>query len=340
MKFYEREFFVSRIISGRLKYEKDGLVLFMHPLTVTQNYEAQEVFKTTYNEALSEGIMTEEEGLLMLVEHGLWTDDEQELMEGIEKDMEQLKVEVYEAFFKTSLKDAARDLLKKATKKYSELYEKRHHYDYVNCQGLSTYARWSWIIENSVRNADGSPYKWEEITTQDFLAHYQSSGLGEGEYRELARTEPWRTIWTAGKTNGKLFDVPGVELTIEQKTLMAWSGLYDNVGESHESPPDEIIEDDDALDGWLLVQRRDRDRDRVKSQAEGGLSEKTMNSDEVIIFGDGDGIDKVNAMNTPESKWTKTQRMKQLEEAGDKGVRYDKFDDMVQRRTIEQNKST
>jgi len=64
-----------------------------------------------------------------------------------------------------------------------------------------------------------------------------------------------------------------------------------------------------------------------------------MNADEVIIFGDGAGVDAVHSMNTPESKWTKSQRMKQLSEAGDKGVRYDKFDDMVQKRTIEQNKS-
>ena len=121
---------------------------------------------------------------------------------------------------------------------------------------------------------------------------------------------------------------------------MAWSGLYDNVGESHEAPPDEIVEDDDALDGWLLVQKRERDRDRVKSQAENTIGEKNMNADEVIIFGDGDGIDKVNSMNTPESKWTKAQRVKQLSEAterGEEGVRYEKFDDMVQKRIIDQN---
>ena len=179
MKFYEREFFVSRIASGLLKYEKDGLLLYMHPLTSLQVYESQEIFKQTYEQALSEGIMTEEEGLLMLVEHGLWTDEEQDIMNGIEKDMEKLKIEIYQAYFKSSLRDAARDLLQKATKKYTELYEKRHFYDYVNCQGLSTFARWNWIIENSVKYADGRPYDWGEISTQDFLAHYQSSALDE-----------------------------------------------------------------------------------------------------------------------------------------------------------------
>ena len=115
MKFHEREFFVARIMSGRLKYEKNGLTLFINPSTVEQNYEAQEVFKNTYEKALSEGIMTEEECLLMLVEQGLWNDEDQESMDGLEKDIEQLKIEIYEAFFNEFTRNAARDLLKKAS---------------------------------------------------------------------------------------------------------------------------------------------------------------------------------------------------------------------------------
>lgn len=337
MKLHEREFFVSRIMSGLLKYEKDDLILFMHPLDAGQYYEAQEVFQKTYREALSEGIMTEEECLLMLVEHGLWNDEKQETMDGIEKDMETLKIEVFEAYFKESVKNAAKDLLNKAKIKYSELHDERHSYDFVTCLGVSTFARFNWIIENTTKHLDGSMCDWEEISMQDVLMHFQKSQIPEDDFRELARSEPWRTMWSTGKANGQLFDKPGVELTVEQRTLMAWSGLYDSVQESPEAPPDELIEDNDALDGWLLVQKRNRERDKAKEQAESQFSDKTMNADEVIVFGD---RDKVSALNTPESKWTKAQRMKQLDEAGDKGVRYDKFDDMVQKRIIEQNQST
>ena len=336
MKFHEREFFVARIMSGRLKYEKNGLTLFINPSTVEQNYEAQEVFKNTYEKALSEGIMTEEECLLMLVEQGLWNDEDQESMDGLEKDIEQLKIEIYEAFFNEFTRDAARDLLKKASKKLSELHERRHFYDFVNCQGVATYARFYWIIENTTKHADGSECNWEEISSQDILMHYQASIISESQYRELARTEPWRTIWSTGKANGRLFDKSGIELTLEQRTLMAWSGLYDSVGESHESPPDKVIEDDDALDGWLLVQKRDRERDKAKSQAESKMSEKTMNADEVYLFGDREAV---AALDTPESKFTRAQRMKQLEESGGKGVRHDKFEDMVQQRIIQQNQT-
>ena len=38
--------------------------------------------------------------------------------------------------------------------------------------------------------------------------------------------------------------------------------MYDNVYESHERPNDKIIEDDDCLDGWFIVQRRKHEKDK------------------------------------------------------------------------------
>jgi hypothetical protein len=35
--------------------------------------------------------------------------------------------------------------------------------------------------------------------------------------------------------------------------------MYDNVYESTECPPDEVINDDDVLDGWFVKQRKDRE---------------------------------------------------------------------------------
>ena len=35
--------------------------------------------------------------------------------------------------------------------------------------------------------------------------------------------------------------------------------MYDNVYESTECPPEEVINDDDVLDGWFIKQRKDRE---------------------------------------------------------------------------------
>jgi hypothetical protein len=36
--------------------------------------------------------------------------------------------------------------------------------------------------------------------------------------------------------------------------------MYDNVYESMECPPDEVIKDDDMLDGWFIQQHKDREK--------------------------------------------------------------------------------
>ena len=86
--------------------------------------------------------------------------------------------------------------------------------------------------------------------------------LGESEIRELARSEPWKSIWSSSKNEGVLFGKRAIELSEEQKHLIMWSTMYDSIGESPDSPSDKIIADDDMLDGWLILQRREREHNK------------------------------------------------------------------------------
>ena len=38
--------------------------------------------------------------------------------------------------------------------------------------------------------------------------------------------------------------------------IVIWSKMYDNVQESIDAPIQSVMEDDDALDGWFIVQNR------------------------------------------------------------------------------------
>ena len=62
-----------------------------------------------------------------------------------------------------------------------------------------------------------------------------------------------------------------------------WSGLYDSVYESPDAPAEEIIKDDDLLDGWLIHQRRKSEQDKKKQKAEGILG-KNSDADDVFVM--------------------------------------------------------
>ena len=63
--------------------------------------------------------------------------------------------------------------------------------------------------------------------------------------------------------------------------------MYDNVYESSESPSEEVIDDDDLLDGWFIIQRKKQEKEKLQSEvANMTNNEKITNSEEVYIFTD------------------------------------------------------
>ena len=330
MELYEREFFISRICAGYLKYKlNNDIAVYIRPLTKGQYYEAQEIFMESLEEALNNGVMTPEESMEMLFENGLWDEEREEQLIAIEKSVEDYKVGIYESFFRTKEKEKYRALLKEANILWSQYYRDKHSYDYVNTTGVATYARWNWIIENTTSYEDGSSYDWKHIDVQNLLAKYQESFLEEWRVRELARTEPWRVIWRTGKDN--LFDQKGVELTLNQKNLFVWSMTYDSVSESHEPPPQEVIQDNDALDGWFLKEARKREGETFKQNAESNLG-ITADADEVFMMApDKEDRKKINRLNDPMVRQQQYDRMKKIK--GEKGdnVSYYEFNDVRQR---------
>jgi hypothetical protein len=63
------------------------------------------------------------------------------------------------------------------------------------------------------------------------------------------------------------------------------------VYKNSECPSDAIVEDDDALDGWMIKQRRKREKELGKNKVDSMLSDKTRNADQVYVFCDEEGIE-------------------------------------------------
>ena len=342
MEPYEREFYISRICAGYIKYKiNPELSIYVHPLTIDQQYEANEVFRDAYNEALLSEVITGEECMEMLKDIDLWSDKEEESLERLGKDIEELKVQLYNAAFRNELKNTIRKALSKAKNKFLELASKRATYDFLTCKGYAVFCRYNWTLENATKYPDDSTYDWEHVDLNSVLSFYHKEQLDDEQLRELAKTEPWRSIWSSSKKNGAIFNRCGVELTEEQRSLIAWSSMYDNVYESMECPPDNVIEDDDVLDGWLIIQKRKREEEQKKSSADNVIgNSKINNADEVFIMTDPQSAKDVDSLNDPVTQATKKARVKDIkrrEKAGKKFTKHAKLRDVKQRVQMEAN---
>ena len=270
MELHEREFLVSKIILGYfvLKIKKD-LVLIVPPLTVKQNFLSQEAYKQAYDDALFSGVYTRKEMLEILKENGVWTKEQEDKMQENSLVLDRLKERFFDNFFLPASKDIKKEI-KQLEREQLRLHETKHANDHLDCEGIASYSRWSWMIENNTFYESGEKYAFEDVDVSTVLRYYHQERIPQEKIRELARTSPWRNIWAnCNQIPKDAFDRKPNELSEHQTSLLDWTRLYDNISESAEPPKEAIINDDYALDGWLIKQRNKRDnRKREKRSYE------------------------------------------------------------------------
>ena len=328
MKQHEREFFISLIRCGKVFINHNNLRLVIKPLTLDQVFESCEVYNTSYNQGYIDGIMTEEEMNDWMVINELWDRRDDELTEKIKKDIEQFKVEIYNARNNTPLREGIRSYLRAAESKLGSHLQRKNQYFQNTTEGYASIEKLSWCIRNSTYCND-KLYDFNEISLQYVVDEWQSSFLTDKQSRELARNEPWKSLWIVRENaNTKLFNISdNCELTHNQKNLIIWSQMYDNIQESLDCPSKDVIEDDDMLDGWFIIQGKKREKERAEQELDKNIdSNKIKNSSEVFVIADNDAdANKINNLNDSHAAIIKRQREALIRKKG--SVTQDQFAD-------------
>jgi hypothetical protein len=313
MKHHEREFFIYMIRSGKIYIEKDNTTLIIHPPTIDQSFEASLIYDKAYKQAMIDGIMSEDEINEWMLESGLWSLDKDKKSDGFKQDLEKLKIEIYNNRSDSKLREKIRLYIRSGEKQYAEHLREKTQYYQNSREGYALSEKVSWIIKNCTYK-NNKLYDFKDISLSYVIDEWQNSILSESIIRELAREEPWKSLWSIRENIGiKLFNnTDGQELTQNQKHLITWSQVYDNIQESIDCPTEEVIKDDDLLDGWFIVQSKKREKERLEKDFESKTqNEKIKNSSEIYVMADRNdpnSINKINQLNDAHAKAIKQQR--------------------------------
>ena len=314
MELYKREHLISRIAAGYIPVTiKDKRYKVYHPDNDIA-LQASELYIDEYEKAIESELFDDEDILNLLVGLGLWTDEkENELLKIVPGHIEYWKIELYEKMLQTKTQRQIRKYLDIAKKEYSKLYAIRHSFDSITRAGYANYVKNMYAISKSTRYK-GKKVNWDKVDLNAIMNKYYSSLVGTEVVRMLARTHPWNGVWPVLKTNGKIFD--NTFLTTEQQALISWSNMYDKIYESPDCPSDEVINDDDMLDGWLLIQKRKRESSRQKAEMETKLGGKLGNADDVFLMAETpEDAQKIDILNDPHMSKIKKERMNQVKSA-------------------------
>ena len=317
MNPYEREYFISRLRTGFYILSDGPTKIKLLAPTIEQEYEASEHYLEAYNSCVMDGIMTEDEMHDWMMAEDLWSEAKDKQFEVAEKDIENLKVQVYQNRSKEHARKEARKYLRRAEHTLKNLRSEKEEYFLNTCEGIASTEKAFKLFEMCCY-LDGEPYGFPNDNTSTLYYSWLSTILREKQVRELARTDPWRSCW-ALKDSANLFANKNTELTIDQKNILIWSQMYDNIQESMSCPSEAVIDDDDMLDGWMILQKRKNASDKAQAELEAGLTNsKIANSDEVYIMTDNaKDAETINSMNSMSAQQVKKERMAVIKTRGE-----------------------
>lgn len=305
---------LNRIIQGRLRLRLGDLVLFIHEPTQEIIEESFDIYDQYYEKAYFSGVYIQEEITELLIENDLWNPVEERNIEKLKDRIENLKVQAYENFHNKRKLMGTKRQIRATERDLGTLMHKKVQFDHMSCGGVASFARRSWIIEKTTKNTDGSDFDFSRISCSAIMDRYSDATIETADFRKVARSEPWRSVWITSKKRGDAFGRSASELDQNQLALCTFSVMYDNVHESPESPQEDIIEDDDCLDGWFTTQRRKYEKDKKQRQVDDLIkNDKIKNSQEVFLMADNmDQAKEILDLNDPHSRNILNQRNAQI----------------------------
>jgi len=326
---------LNRIIQGRLRINVDGLVLFIYEPDSFILEESYEVYEEAKRKAYFSGCYLKDDAVNLLCELGLWTPFDKKTSKELEKTIEDLKVHLYENFFKKKEAIGIKANIRMKEKLRDEILQKERQFDYLTCEGVAGFTRKSWILSNTTKTIEGDTYDFKENAPSKILDIYGAKTITTKEFRKVARSSPFRSMWTSSKTRGDVFGKCAVKMDGQQLALVSYAMMYDNVYENPEQPSDSVINDDDALDGWFIVQKRKHEKDRKASEADGILSGSiNQNAQEVMLMANSsEDAKNIYDLNNDHARMKLATRQSQID-ANDGELHFKDFADIKQERAI------
>jgi len=327
MEQVEAENAIARIIAGVTRCKVKDLSSSFSNYLIKNNtryhkYIASELYKDFLNEGLEFGLYDDNEYKNFLVDNEIWLLDKEKKLKSLQEDIEELKVRMFSSSFNTQAMNTARKVLILAKDDLNKLYYEKIAFNYLTASGFAEMEKNKFLIgmslyQNDIQVIPDEEAYWEfpYYILNQIIYNYKQTRFNETQFRWLARNEPWRSYWLAKKTENSLLNIPAVDMNEEQRALVIWSNVYDNVFEHPEQPSQTVINDDDLLDGWFIVQKRKREKDLNKNEAEQLISnEKIKNSSEIFIPASSlEDINKISGLNDIQGDIAKRQKFSYLE---------------------------
>lgn len=298
----EVEQYLHSIFTGQKFVEiEDKLFLFKHPNN-EDKMRAELIYRKAYDRALKDGMLKMEDLDKLIRERNIFSQDDQNRLDNLYSKLNAQKVLLSKTTKVRARQDRIKEIIHKIQSEINQLESKRTSKLSLSAESKSeeeraTYLCWACSY---VYTEDGPEKYWK---TFDALSQERNlnlkdqvlinflkfrGGIKTEIIRHIARHSLWRIRYvTSLKVSEPLFGVPTSQYTNDMLNLAYWSNFYQNVYEMmpKDRPPDEIIEDDEALDAYMTEFYKERSREAAIERDKAGNKARlsAFDKEEVIV---------------------------------------------------------
>ena len=304
MEEHERTRLAIKLLSGITFFTFDKKRYKIVNPTPEQLLLAEEVALEESRGVSFQQLLSQEEVKEYLNEKGMWTYEDDKSMEEAEKTLEDLKESLFKSLYNKKAQESIRRKIRGVKEAIGNGLLKKHslspmtlefHRQTIKDQFLAA------ICTFDINNK--RMYREEDFGVADSTLMERAyearimDGITQEEMREIARTDPWRSYWMVSKQNlfgnpalnifgptqSEAVIIPSSHLNHHQRSIVGVCKMYDNAAQHPDCPDDEVMEDDDMFDGWMIFENRKREKEKKKKRIDEIADQK---GDELFMMAD------------------------------------------------------
>lgn len=306
---------IYRIFTGKLYFLYDGEEYELRSPSNHIKYRAEMLYDNIINEEKFHSWIREDKLLETMISLGLWHPNTDNTISQLEKKIENLKVELYQNRLIIKQKNSIQKKIDMAYREIDNISSIKNNFYTNTLEGYAGSIKNEFIIcstlykNNKKVFSNNSNIRGSVSYTQfnNIVTEINKHILSIKNYKAIARSQLWKSYWNSSDKNS-MFCQYTIDLTDEQRSLLNISKMYDSIYEHPECPEDSVIEDDDMLDGWMILQRRESQKN--KKQQSISNNNKIKNASEVFVMTDSkEDAKNVFDLNTDEGRFLFKEKM-------------------------------
>ncbi len=236
--------------------------------------------------------------MIILGLQDLWNPEKQKDMDTALENITKLKIELFKHFTLVDTRKLIKSKIKDMEEIVNTLHQEKYIYYEYTKESYANILKNRYIIKNTVYLNNRLFFKTEKKQQLYYLERISKlvTELNIQDIRRISHNESWKNLWESAKTNA--FNKPIKDCNIEQRMLITASMMLDNIRQHPKCPHEDILEDSDALDGWVLFQNQEFEKDKKKQAIETGIKDKSA-GEVFVMTKSAQEIKEVMGLNDP-----------------------------------------